>query len=102
MKDTDTAHDWPVDENGQKVKAAQLLFAKNPIELDITQNLLRAYDIPSFANVPNQGFFSTVVFGSPLLGATVYVPEIYLDEAKALMDAQVEDDTVPEDIEPTL
>ena len=92
MKKKSYTSDWPVGEDGQKVRGVQLIYAKNPIELDVTQSLLDAYGIPSFANAPNQGFFSGVIFGSPLLGATLYVPETCLEEARALLDAQVEED----------
>jgi len=81
---------WPVDDDGRKIKGAKLIFANNPVELGVTQSLLGAYGIPSLASVPNQGFFSTVVFGSALLGADVYVPETQLEEARALIEADNE------------
>ena len=82
---------WPVGDDGQKVKGAVLLYARNPVELEGTRNLLHAYGIPCLANAPNQGFFSEVLFGSALLGATLYVPETRLEEAKELLEAQVEE-----------
>jgi len=87
---------WPVGDDGQKVKAAQLLFAENPMELDIKQALLHAYGIPTVANAPNQGFFSGVLFGSPIIGATLYVPETRLEEAKELVEAEVVEEDVSE------
>jgi len=90
MKKDNTIPEWPMDAEGQKAKGAVLLYAKNPIDLSITQNLLHAYGIPTLANAPNQGFFSRTIFGSDLVGATLYVPETQLEEAQALMDAQIE------------
>ena len=55
-KHADDAPAWPVGEDGQKVKGEILLYAKNPIELNGTQNLLHAYGIPCLDHAPNQGF----------------------------------------------
>ena len=97
MKKDNDAPAWPVEDDGQKARGVELLYAKNPVELDITQSLLHAYGIPTLAHVRNQAFFSTVVFGSPLLGAAVYVPETRLEEARALLEAQVEEIDESED-----
>ena len=83
---------WPVGDDGQKVKGAVLMYAKNPVELDVTKNLLHAYGVPTVSNAPNQGFFSEVIFGSDLLGATLYVPETRLEEARGLLEAQIEEE----------
>ena len=92
MRKSDDIPAWPMEDDGQKVKGAVLMYAKNPVELDMTQTLLHAYGIPTVANAPNQGFFSEVIFGSDLLGATLYVPETRLEEARELLEAKVEEE----------
>ena len=92
-KTTNDTPAWPVGDDGQKVRAVELLYAKNPMDLDIKQSLLHSYGIPTLANVPNQAFFSTVIFGSPILGATLYVPETQLEEAREIMEAEVEEES---------
>jgi hypothetical protein len=83
---------WPVDEAGQQERGAKLTFAKNSVEVEVQQSLLAAYGIPSIAQLPNQGFFSGVVFGGPLLGATLYVPASRLAEAEELLSAKPDDE----------
>jgi hypothetical protein len=81
--------EWP-SRNGNKEPAAKLVYAQNPVDVEVKQSLLEAYGIPSFAELPNQGFFSQVIFGSPMLGATLFVPESRLEEALSILEAEVE------------
>ena len=91
---SDDAPVWPTGDDGLKVKAAQLLFAESPMELELKQSLLHAYGIPTMANAPNQGFFSGVLFGSPLIGAALYVPQTRLEEARELIEAEAVEEEI--------
>lgn len=77
---------WPDGEDGTSERAVLLTSAKNPTECALTQALLRSCGIPSFTQTPLQNQFTTVLFGGPILGADLYVPESRLAEARNLLD----------------
>ncbi len=88
---------WPLDGKGDKVRAVELLYAKNPVDLEMKSALLHAYGIPTFSDTPNNVFFTTVIFGGAILGAHLYVPENMHEEALALLDARAVEDDMSED-----
>ena len=63
--------DWPLEENGEKVKAVLLKETfDSPAESDMVISMLAAYGIPCY-------------------GASLYVPQTMLEEAKNILDAKV-------------
>ena len=79
---------WPDAADGLPERAALLITASNPTECALTQALLESCGIPSDAQTPLQNQFTTVLFGGPILGADIYVPEGMLDEARGVLDSQ--------------
>ena len=76
---------WPKDGTGQLEEAAALTFAKDVTDVSLTSSFLTAYGVPTRLKQPNGAFFSTVIFGKPILGSTLYVPASRLEEAQALL-----------------
>ena len=78
---------WPDCPDGLPERAAFLATAKNPADCALLQALLRSCGIPSDAQTPLKNQFTTVIFGGPILGADIYVPESRLEEAGAVLDS---------------
>lgn len=89
-KSEDNQPDWPLLENGKPDNAVFLVTARNTIDFEIKRALLNTAGIPVTGKIPNQTFFSSVLFGSAILGEDIYVPETMLDEAKGFLGAQAE------------
>ncbi|GHV19661.1 hypothetical protein FACS18949_04160 [Clostridia bacterium] len=75
---------------------AFLATLKNPVEVAMTQSLLRGCGIPTHTQTPLASQFTTVLFGGEILGADLYVPESMLDDARELLKAApvIEEDDV--------
>ena len=85
--------DWPLDENGEKVKAVHLKNTlDSPAESDMMISLLGAYGIPCFKYYDKEGGAGKVINGFSGYGAALYVPQTMLEEAKNILNAEVEED----------
>lgn len=82
---TEKLPDWPIGEDGTPVAPVFLFSAENTSDYETRLTLMRAYGIPVLTKIPNQAFFSPVIFGTMLIGADLYVPETLLEDAKALL-----------------
>lgn len=83
---------WPKGENEQPVPAQFLTHCKSTdMEDTLTVNMLSAYGIPALRTYPGDGSFGRVVLGMSGTGSDIYVPETLYDDAKALMEAEVDD-----------
>lgn len=79
---------WPVDENGEKVKAVRLTNAFDSADdSDMKISLLTAYGIPSFKYYDLDGGAGKVINGFSGYGAGIYVPETMQEEAVAILSA---------------
>lgn len=85
---------WPVDENGEKVKAVRLMNTFDSADdSDMKISLLAAYGIPCFKYYDLDGGAGKVINGFSGYGAGLYVPDTMADEAKAILEATpVEED----------
>lgn len=89
---------WPLDENGEREKAA---FLKNipdiNNEADYAINMLCAYGIPAFKSYNNEGSLGKLIIGTSAYGASVYVPLSMLEDARALLEtpAELSEDEIP-------
>ena len=85
---------WPVEENGEKVKAVRLANAFDSTDdADMKISLLAAYGIPCFKYYDLDGGAGKVINGFSGYGAGLYVPATMADEAKAILEAEpVEDE----------
>ena len=82
--------DWPLEENGEKVKAVLLKETfDSPAESDMVISMLAAYGIPWFKYYDKDGGAGKVINGFSGYGASLYVPQTMLEEAKNILDAKV-------------
>ena len=89
---------WPVDGSGQKEKAVRLMNSfDSAADSDMTISLLAAYGIPCFKYYDLDGGAGKVINGFSGYGASLYVPEAQLEEAKDLLASRpVEDEETEE------
>ena len=90
--------DWPLEESGEKVKAVLLKETfDSPAESDMVISMLAAYGIPCFKYYDKDGGAGKVINGFSGYGASLYVPEAQLEEAKDLLASRpVEDEETEE------
>lgn len=74
---------WPKDENGDDIVKPALLITKvnDDMEVEITMNLLRAYNIPTDKRWQKKKH-----------GVEIFVPETMLNEARELLAAEILDE----------
>ena len=89
---------WPVDEKGEKEKAVLLKTTfDSPAESDVTVSFLHSCGIPCFKYYDLDGGAGKVINGFSGYGASLYVPEAQLEEAKDLLASRpVEDEETEE------
>ena len=85
---------WPKDAQGQDEKAVLLTQTfDSPADTDMIISLLAAYGIPCFKYYDKDGGAGKVINGFSGYGASLYVPQTMLEEAKNILNAQaVEED----------
>ena len=82
--------EWPLAEDGQKVKAVRLRDALDSMaDADMVISLLAAYGIPCFKYYDLEGGAGKVINGFSGYGAGLYVPQTMLEEAQDLLQAEV-------------
>ncbi len=95
---------WPKDAAGEPVSPAFLTMILGPqSQVELTANLLQAYDIPSFCRYPNDGEFGKVILGVSGNGTELYVPETMLEDARNILCADIvedEEDLIQEGTKP--
>ena len=87
--------DWPIDAQGEKEKAVLLTSTfDSTADADMLISLLAAYRIPCFKYYDLDGGAGKVINGFSGYGASLYVPEAQLEEAKDLLASRpVEEET---------
>lgn len=81
---------WPVTEDGTKEKAVLLRRVADHLnDAEMTISLLAAYGIPCFKYYDKDGLAGRVITGFSDCGAGLYVPESLLEEAQAILSADV-------------
>ena len=90
--------DWPIDAQGEKEKAVLLTSTfDSTADADMLISLLAAYRIPCFKYYDLDGGAGKVINGFSGYGASLYVPEAQLEEAKDLLASRpVEDEETEE------
>lgn len=80
---------WPRDEKGEIIPPAHLASC-SPLDMqaEMLQSMLRAYAIPSLRVAPGDGQFGELILGMSGTGVDILVPETMLDDAKALLEAE--------------
>ena len=80
---------WPVEEDGEKVKAVRLMDTFDSADdSDMKISLLAAYGIPCFKYYDLDGGAGKVINGFSGYGAGLYVPASLLEEAKSILEAK--------------
>ena len=77
--------DWPKTEAGDPVPPALLVRAQNSREVLNARMTLTALGVPFLIRNPSPATFTTVLFGTELIGGDLYVPETLLEDAKILL-----------------
>lgn len=90
--------DWPVNARGEKERAVLLTSTfDSTADADMLISLLAAYRIPCFKYFDYEGGAGKVINGFSGYGASLYVPEAQLEEAKDLLASRpVEDEETEE------
>lgn len=83
---------WPKDAEGELVSPKFLTHCLSVDMADVLlTNMLDAYGIPALILHPGDGAFGKVVLGMSGTGSSIFVPETLYEEAKALMEAENDD-----------
>lgn len=84
---------WPKDEKGE-FEAPALLASCTQLDMRDTMlmGMLEAYGIPCFKRYPHYGGFGKTMLGMSAEGVDVMVPESLLEDARALMEGEPEDE----------
>jgi hypothetical protein len=84
---------WPKDNDGEFVAPA---FLTTCSQLDMGDtlliNMLEACGIPCLRRFPHYGGFGNLMLGVSAEGVDILVPETMLDDARALMEGEPEDE----------
>ncbi len=84
---------WPKDASGEPERAVSLGIQWEMDSMaDITVSMLEGYGIPAF----KEGSLGKVLGGFAFQGVDIVVPASRLEEARALLDAQSEDEPAEE------
>ena len=84
---------WPKDEEGRAEESAFLCTCSNTdLSDELTVNMLEAYGIPCLRDYPRDGAFGRVIMGASGTGVDIYVPKSMLEEAKMLIEGEVNDE----------
>ena len=93
-----TEPDWPLEEDGQKVKAVRLMDTFDSVaDADMVISLLAAYGIPCFKYYDLEGGAGKVINGFSGYGASLYVPQTMLEEANNILNAEVAEEDENDD-----
>ncbi|MDR2501633.1 MAG: hypothetical protein LBC78_00070 [Oscillospiraceae bacterium] len=92
-KGKNTPPAWPANSRGEPEAAAFLCRTDGAgYELEIRRGLLTAYGIPTTSLHSGEGIVGAVIFGAPQGGSDIFVPESMLEDARALISAEISDD----------
>ena len=89
--------DWPKTDAGEPVPPALLLDAQNSQEILNARMALTALGIPFLVQNPSPATFTTVLFGTELIGGNLYVPETLLEDAKFLLENPISEEELEDD-----
>ena len=81
---------WPKDDAGKLIAPAKLQYVSDHVAYTMLTSFLRAYGIPFHSEALGSAYFSPVLTGGMAMGSTIFVPVTQLEEAKELLNAQME------------
>ena len=92
-KKKDNKPEWPKDEDGKPIPPVLLAHIHGgPLDMELTLNLLTAYNMPHIVQYPNNGSFGKLILGHSPMGTEIFVPETLLSDAQDLLNAEIVDD----------
>ena len=92
-----TYENWPRTADGQTEEPAFLVHCSPlDMEADMIQSMLGSYNIPSIRRLPGDGAFGELILGMSGNGVDLYVPVSMLEDAKALLEGETDDDGIQE------
>ncbi len=84
---------WPRGGDGEYVTPVKLAHCRSKDMAGVMLvNMLSAYGIPAIRVYPGDGVFGKIVLGMSGTGADILVPENMYEDAKALMEAESDDE----------
>jgi len=84
---------WPEQHDDKPVAPAFLTHLRaTDMEGQIVVTMLESAEIPVVTQYPNNGSFGRVVLGFSGTGVDLYVPETMLEDAKALIEHQFDEE----------
>ena len=84
---------WPHDADGEPVSPAFLShLSAVDMEGQIVIGMLESAGIPVVTQYPNGGAFGKIILGFPGTGLDLYVPDTLLEDAKAMLEGDFEED----------
>ncbi len=88
---------WPRTADGQTEEPAFLVHCSPlDMEADMIQSMLGSFHIPSIRRLPGDGAFGELILGMSGNGVDLYVPKSMLEDAKALLEGETDDDGIQE------
>lgn len=92
-----TYEKWPRTADGQTEEPAFLVHCSPlDMEADMIQSMLGSYNIPCLRRLPGDGAFGELILGMSGNGVDLYVPQSMLEDAKALLEGEPDDDGIQE------
>lgn len=84
---------WPKADDGEPVRPRYLTHCSSTDMSDaLLINMLEAYGIPALRVCPGDGEFGRLILGMSGTGTDILVPETLYEDAKALMEAEPDDE----------
>jgi len=83
-------HNWPKNEENKPIPPAFLMhLPARDLQTEIALSLLDTAGIPAITELPSGGSFGRVILGFSGTGTDIFVPETMVEEAKALLNADI-------------
>ena len=87
----ETLKNWPKTETGEPEPPAFLQHVSgSELDVELTVNLLSAYEIPAFCAYTNNGEFGKLILGFAGTGTDIYVPESLMEDARNILSADIQ------------
>jgi len=93
FKKNDNSPEWPLDANGDRIKAALLTnIGGTQVDYEMALSVLRGFNIPYACDFPGAGPFVKILMGFSGAGMDIYVPETMLEDARNVLFGGNEDE----------
>ena len=91
-KPGDLLENWPRDERGEYIPPTFLIHCSSlDMDDELLVNMLSAYGVPCLRQYPNDGDFGRLILGMAGSGVDIFVPVTMLEDARALLEGEPEE-----------